>query len=247
MKNTIAILFVLSLHVSSKAQRLSTGFLFGTPAFHQTKFESNYLFPEHSYFTYITGNEEGDPVHNQRFNGLSAGVSVNVDYKRWMISTEFVFSNGKIKIPILYPATVSGDNQWSTFEILKSGFHLPVYLSYKLTSKANGPYAIGGIQYSALSFSENPIHIDQDISAALLFQLTDTEMYNIIYNEYNYFSAIAGLGYKRNNSYYSVRFIKRVGGDLSKYPIGRFLQVDFVYSKLLNFQKLKKGYHLYLD
>jgi hypothetical protein len=77
--------------------------------------------------------------------------------------------------------------------------------------------------------------------------MSDREMVGILYNDKDYKTYLAGLGYKRDNLYISIRYQKRFGGRESDYPMARYTQVDFVLSQTLNFQKLKKGHIIYVE
>ena len=252
MKNIcsyIVLLLVVLLN-NSNAQRISTGFNFSTTVFHKTTLPDYYIFPEHSYFIYYTINDKSYlPEHNQALNGISLGLNLNVDYKRFMLISEFNLGYTSIKLPVLYPTQLGADldEQWSSFHFTKLSFNIPVLLSYKLSRKANGLFLVGGIQYSFLSWTEDNSFGDLDISSGISLFLSDTEMYGVLYNEFNYASVILGAGYKRKNNSYSIRYSQRFGGNLSEYPLARYFQLDLNYSKTLNFQRLKKGYHLYLD
>jgi len=250
VKNFLVFILLFFVGQSVLSQRISFGFNGAFTAFQRTTLPDNFIFPEHSYFIYYTANEKDDlPVHDQKFSGYSVGLNLNVDYKRFIFISEFTLGTNTIKIPVLFPSPISesvdGDS-WSTFKITKNYFNLPLLISYKLNRKANGPFLIGGMQYSFCSFSEADF-LDTELTSGISIFLSDTEMYNVLYNEWNYGSMILGAGLKKDNSFYSVRFSQRIGKDLSKYPLARYFQIDLQYSKTLNFQRLKKGYHIYLD
>lgn len=249
LRLTLYCLLLFSIH-TGYTQRLSTGFNLAFCGYHRTTLPDNFIFPPHSYFIYYTANEkEGLPIHNQKFNGLFGGLNLSLDYKRWMLTAEINFGSTSIKIPTLYPSPLGEllDNNWSTFVINKSYISFPLLISYKLTRKANGPFLIGGAQYGLYSFKEDNHDLDSDISDGVSLFLADTEMYGVIYNEWNYASLIAGVGLKKNNNYYSVRYTQRLNIATEKFPMAKFFQFDVVWSKSLNFQKLKKGYHIYLE
>jgi hypothetical protein len=234
------------------SQRLSTGVSFGTIANQHIEFPNNYLFPSNSYFIYYTGNEKKDykPIYNKPLSGWIAGLNINVDYKSLLLSTELNIATTSIDIPAIYPndlGNLLGDS-WSTFETNKLSFLLNVLANYKLTSKANGPFIQLGGQFSTNSFSEVRGTLDTDISDAVWLFISEYEMYGIIYtNKRTWFNGLFGIGYKVNDRYYTLRYSQRMFGNLEDYPLAKFYQLDFMVSQTLNFQKLKKGYKIYLD
>jgi hypothetical protein len=52
---------------------------------------------------------------------------------------------------------------------------------------------------------------------------------------------------KKNDRYVSLRYSQRILASASELPTARMYQLDLVWAKMLNFQKLRKGYKIYLE
>ena len=241
------VIIVLLLGPVALAQRISTGITLGVPAFHRTAFPDRYINPRNSYLIYYTANEkkDGDPVWDQYVNGIMAGLNFSVDYKRFMLTLEVLGESTTFKIPMKYPQPLSAtlDEEWLTWKATRSSLVLPLLLSIKLTSKANGPFVLGGVSRYFHSFKESP---DNDGTALFTFK-SDRELLGILYNEHDFNNYIVGLGYKSKDVYVSLRFQKRMGGELNEYPLAKFTQINFVVARTLSFQKLKKGHIIYVE
>ncbi len=252
--NKMIQLFIIIILLSSTffGQRLSTGFSIGTVANQHIVLPNNFIYPQNSYFIYYTFNEKKDyqPIFNKPISGWIAGFNVNVDYKRFMLTTELMGATSTIKLPLLYPSGLGGllDDNWSTFETNKLSLQLNVLGNIKLNSKANGPFLQVGSQFSINSFSEVRGTLDTDISDAVWLYISDYEMYGILYtNKRTWMNGIVGVGYKVNDRYYTLRYTQRILGKPEDYPLAKISQFDLMVSQTLNFQKLKKGYKIYLD
>ncbi len=251
MKKIGYIIILLFLGNTVFSQRISTGFTLGLTVFQDVKFDDNFIFPQNSYFIYYTGNDEKDdlPEYRNWVSGASTGININVDYKRWMLTLEPKGTFQSIKIPVLYPTPLGNllDGNWSTFKVAKTSWALPALVSFKLTSKANGPFIIGGLQYEFNFYSEKNKELDSNVSDGISVFISDKEMYGVLYNENNYYSYIVGVGLKVKDKYSSIRMVKRFGGDLNLYPEADYVQIEWVLSRTLNFQKLRKGHVIYTD
>jgi hypothetical protein len=251
MRIVVFIAALISL-TTLQAQRISTGAIIGTNGFFQTRLPSNYLFPENSYYVYYTANdgEEKLPIHNQYANGFNGGIKVGLDYKRFNFWSEITGSNVNINVPVLYPTDLGIllEDAWSTMQVDKYSINFNQLLTVKLTDKANGPYALVGMQYAASRFSEEQLTLNSDISSGNSLFLSRNEMYGILYtNRDNYWNAILGAGYKHNERYWGVRYIQQLTTDAEALPLARYYQVQVVVSQMLNFQKLKKGHKIYIE
>ena len=248
-----SLVYCFLLLVSSvNAQRVSTGVILGTNAFFQTKLPSNYLFPENSYYIYYTANnsDEKRPIHNQYFNGFNAGLKVSIDYKRFNFWSEITASTVNIDIPVFYPTYLGIllEDAWSTMKVDKSSLNFNQLLTIKLTDKANGPYVLAGMQYAISNFSEEQLTLNSDISSGNSLFLSRNEMYGILYtNTDDYWNLILGAGYKLNERYFGVRLIRQITTNEADLPLARYRHVQVVFSQMLNFQKLRKGYKIYLE
>jgi hypothetical protein len=235
-----------------QAQRLSTGFTAGVLANQHISLPNNYLYPRNSYFIYYTGNEkkDGKPIYNKPISGFIVGLTINIDYKRLTFVTELNGALTTIKLPAYYPSglgSIIGGN-WSNFETKKSSLLINTLLNYKVTNRANGPFLQAGLQYSANQHKEVRGTLDTDIADAVWLYISEYEMYGILYtNQQNWWNGIAGIGLKMNDHYYAIRYSQRILGKKEDYPLARYNQIDFMYSRVLNFQKLRKGYKIYLD
>jgi hypothetical protein len=250
-KFVLFLLFFSSVH-HKHAQRLSTGFIAGVVANQHIALPNNYLYPQNSYFIYYTGNEkkDGKPIFNKPFSGFLAGFTINIDYKRFTLVTELNGALTNITLPAYYPSglgSIIGGN-WSNFKTKKSSFLINTLLNYKITNKANGPFLQLGGQFSFNKHKEVRGTIDTEISDAVWLFISDYEMYGITYtNKQSWFNVVAGLGFKINDHFYTLRYSQRIFGNKEEYPIAQFNQLELLYSRVLNFQKLRKGYKIYLD
>ena len=62
-----------------------------------------------------------------------------------------------------------------------------------------------------------------------------------------YFKGIAGMGWRWNDNNLSARFSQKIRGANTDYPSATIYQIDIVFSRILSFQKMRKGYKIYLD
>jgi hypothetical protein len=232
-----------------QAQRLSLGFNLQTTAFHNTTLADPYIFPKSSYFIYYSGNnkKDGKPIHNQYLNGFATGINVNIDYKRFMFTTEWLVASTRLKIPVYYPSSLGSSLDEDHFDMTVSQGSISLGLIglVKLTTKANGPFATAGFEFSKNQFTE--IH-DDNYPFLMTLYATKKEMYGTLYNEESlYKKAIVGIGVKKNDRYVSLRYSQRILASASELPTARMYQLDLVWAKMLNFQKLRKGYKIYLE
>lgn len=246
----ITTIFFLVLH-NTYAQRISTGITIGSPAIHRTTLPDNYLFPTNSYFIYYTANsdKEDKPVFDQYFNGLNGGVNINLDYKRWMLSTEFLAGQTTIRLPILYLSylgTALEDN-WSTMEVVNTQFQANLLLNVRLNTKGNGAFCQGGMQFARNNYNEKSDGLDANISSSISLWISDYEMYKTLYsNNLNKINTLIGLGYKYNDTYTSLRYTHQLSNDTNN-PLAKYFRIDAVHARTLNFQKLKKGHKIYVE
>lgn len=232
-------------------QRFTSGLSLGTNVFFQSRLADNFVISENSYYVYYTFNEKKDyePIHDQYFNNIQAGFNVGVDYKRFALSTEFLFSSTGIRIPLLYPSYLGAltSEQWNTFEVRNNAFKTNLLLSVKLLSRANSPFLLGGMQYSMNSYSEDQGELDSQVGLSIGLFTSKNELYGVVYNDHrNYFSWIGGIGIQIKNSSYSVRYTQRVFQAENR-PSASFTQIELFYAYHLVFQKLRKGSKLYID
>jgi hypothetical protein len=83
---------------------------------------------------------------------------------------------------------------------------------------------------------------------AAVTNFSDNELLNTIYTErFIQYQLITGFGFKLNNSFLSLRNNTRILGKPADYPLARFFELNVVFTQMITFQKLKKGYHLYLE
>ncbi len=249
MKRQIVILLLLLFIAQLSAQRLSLGYNLQTIAFHNTTLADPYIFPKSSYFIYYAGNnkKDGKPIHNQYFNGLTAGINVNIDYKRFMFTTEWLIGSHKIKVPVYYPSSLGSslDDDHFDFTVSQRYVSLGLIGLVKLTTKANGPFVNTGIEFSKNAFTELQ---GEEYPFLMTLYGTQQEMYGTLYNEQSvYKKFILGIGMKKNDRYVSIRYSQRFLATQNQLPSARMYQVDFVLAKMLNFQKLRKGYKIYLE
>ena len=251
----IAILLLISLcYQLSLAQRFSTGINISTIAFQRTTLPNNFIYSQNSYYVYYTANEDKDyePVFNHYFNGFSGGININVDYKRFMLKYEFTMGFSNTKLKVLYPTPFLPDlieSDWSTFMMKRTAFQNNLILSTKLNKKTNGTFLLTGVQYTHDTYQEaDKFDLDHDISGGIYLFISDNELYGTLYNNTNgYFKGIIGLGIKRDNNYYSARYLKRMFSAEADYPLARYHQFEISYTRTLTFQNLSKGYAIYIE
>jgi hypothetical protein len=251
MKKIILILFLLATMQSVFAQRISTGFTLSTPILHTTTLPDNYLFPTNSYFIYYTGNDKKDdkPIYNQYFNGLSGGLNLNVDYKRWMLTTEVLGSQTNIRLPVLYLSYLGSllEDNWSTMEVQNTSLQVNLLLNARLSTRSNGAFALVGFQFAQNSYKEKSDDLEADISTALSLWISDYEMYEILYtNDINQLNSIIGLGFKYRDTYSSIRYTLPLTSSTTQ-PLANYFRLDATHSRTLNFQKLRKGHKIYVE
>lgn len=256
IKVNIFILFI-SLCFASYSQRFSTGLVLGLNGFNRTTLPGNFVFSENSYHLYYASNpdKDGEPVFDQMFNGAFGAISGSIDYKRFMFTTEVGFKTSTIEIPLLYPSDLGVllDNQMSNFKTSRNSFIVNALSKIRLSRKANGLFFMFGVQYASNYYNEKNQITDQnlssfdDISSALWFYISENELYGTLYNNtQHYLNAITGLGYKKDNWFLSIRYNKRMA-KREKLPLARFEQIELTLSRVISFQKLRKGYHIYME
>ncbi len=244
----LVLLFLTSFSNVFLAQRFSTGVMLTTIGYHNLKFADQFVFSPHSYMIYYAGNEKRDfePSYGQTFNGVGIGLNFNVDYKRYMLSLELMAGANSIKTRFIAPTelneNVYGKNTIE-FEISKKYTSIGIIGLYKLSTKANGLFVQLGCNVSFTEMEE-----ETDFGNFINFGISPYEMYGTLYtNQFIYLNGAAGLGWKLNNSYLSGRFSKRIQNDNFEHPSASIYQIDLVYSKIFSFQKMRKGYKIYLD
>jgi hypothetical protein len=234
------------------AQRISTGLNLGTPLFHKTNLNDNFLFPKNSYFIYYTANsdKENKPVWDQYVNGYSVGGNLNVDYKRHMLSLEVLFSSLTYRIPVLYRSYVGAllDQNWSTLETVKQSMNYNVVYNFKFLTTANGFMGQIGGQYAYTTYFENNKKLESSVSPAINLWLSNNEFYEILYKQNpHHLGVILGLGYKYNNQFLSMRHTIPIYYNITDKPQASFFSIEALYAITLNFQKVKKGHKIYVQ
>ncbi|MBR9859846.1 hypothetical protein GYB22_03685 [bacterium] len=243
-------LFLGSFQLS--AQRITTGIQIGLNAFHQTEFQSNYLYSQNSYYIYYTGNSDKDdkPIYNQFFNGFHTGFNINVDYKRFMLTSEFTVMRNTIRTPVYFPTYLGGilEDDWSTYETINSSLNTALLLSVKFFSRANSPFLQFGAQYSVNRYNERQDNLDSEISNGISLFISENEMYGFLYtDDTKYWNAILALGLKNKDRYTSLRYSYRIPEAGAVMPSANLLKLELVHVRTLNFQRLRKGYKIYLE
>lgn len=245
-------IFLLMLLISFShlviAQRFSTGVMLTAIGYHNLKFDDRFVFSPHSYMIYYAGNEKRDfePSYGQTFNGVGVGLNFNVDYKRYMLSLELLGGASTMKANLIAPSgltdLVYGTNTVD-FKITESYTSIGLLGSYKLSAKANGVFIQLGTSLSFNQFKE-----EKDVSNSITFNLSPYELYGTLYtNENIYVKGLAGVGWKWKDNNLSARFSQKIPRANADYPSAKTYQIDMVFSRVLSFQKLKKGYKIYLD
>lgn len=244
----LVLLFLTSLGHVFLAQRFSTGVMLTAIGYHNLKFEDRFVFSPHSYVIYYAGNEKRDfePSYGQTFNGFGVGLNFNVDYKRYMLSLELLGGENTIKTSFIAPTELNNnvyEKNTIEFEISKRYTSIGILGLYKLSTKANGLFVQLGCNVSFTEIDENT-----EFKNVITFMISPYEMYGTLYtNQYIYLNGVAGLGWKWNNSYLSGRFSQRIQSANFEHPSASIFQIDVVYSRTLSFQKLRKGYKIYLE
>jgi hypothetical protein len=245
----ILIFIVLILTRNSLiAQRFSTGYLISAIGYQNLKYADKFIFSPNSYMIYYAGNEKRDfePSYAQYLNGIGLGLNFNIDYKRYMLSLELQGGATTIKTSLIAPNELNNtvyETNTIDFKIEQVYTSIALLGSYKLSSKANGLFLQLGSNVSFNRFEEK-----KDFSNIISFNLSPYELYGTLYSNQNiFFNGLAGLGWKWDNSYLSARFIKRLKKNNDEYPTATIYQIQAVYARTLSFQKLRKGYNIYLE
>ena len=230
------------------AQRFSTGVMLTAIGYHNLKFEDRFVFSPHSYMIYYAGNEKRDyePSYGQTFNGVGMGLNFNVDYKRYMLSLEIQGGTSSVKANLIAPsgltAFVYGTNTVN-FKVSTLYTSIGLLGSYKLSAKANGVFIQLGTNLSFNQFEE-----EKDVSNSITFNLSPYELYGTLYtNENIYVKGLAGIGWRWKDNNLSARFSQKIPRANADYPSAKTYQIDMVFSRVLSFQKMRKGYKIYLD
>jgi hypothetical protein len=243
-------MFFLSLKGYVAGQRFSTGVVLSTSGYFNTELPENYIYSPNSYLIYYSANEKRDfrPSFGQTCNVWTGGLSFNIDYKRVMLGMELGGGIRSINIPALYPVPLNDVTDKSSvipFTVLNSFSSVGLILTTRLNAQVNGPFLQLGMSTSFNVYREK---YGDDLSPLINTNLSDNELVNTIYTEqFLHYHLITGLGWKLNNNYISLRNNVRFLGKQSDYPLARFFELNAVYTRLLTFQKLKRGYHLYLE
>lgn len=255
LKNILIISFFIICH-SVYGQRFSTGIVLGLDGVNRVTLPDNFIFSQNSYHIYYTSNEDkdGEPVYDKYFNGASIALSGSLDYKRYMLTTEVGLGVSTIEIPVLYPSELGSilDQQVSNFRTTRRSFLFNLIMNIRLSRKANGIYLQFGTQYSYNTYNEKNQITDEsvtssNISPALSLFLSENELYGTLYNNNpHYVRAIGGLGYKKDDWYLGLRYYKRLAQN-ERLPLARYHQIEVTLSKMISFQKLRKGYHIYME
>ncbi len=244
----LVLLFLTSFSNVFLAQRFSTGVMLTTIGYHNLKFADQFVFSPHSYMIYYAGNEKRDfePSYGQTFNGVGLGLNFNVDYKRYMLSLEILGGTSSIKANLIAPSGLTDlVYETNTVDFTISQLYTSIGLlgSYKLSAKANGVFIQLGTN---LTFDQ--IQEEKDVNNSITFNLSPYELYGTLYtNENIYFKGIAGMGWRWNDNNLSARFSQKIRGANTDFPSATIYQIDIVFSRILSFQKMRKGYKIYLD
>ena len=248
MRYLFLLLFFAQFMNITYSQRFSTGVTCSLIGYQNLKYEDQFVFSPNSYMIYYAGNEKRNykPAYGQSLNGIGLGFNFNIDYKRYMLNLEFLGGTKTIKTSLIAPSglndLVYGTNTVD-FKIAQIYTSIGLLGFYKLSTKANGLFIQLGMNVSFNKFEE-----EKDMSTIITFNLSPNEMYGALYtNNYTYFNGLAGLGWKWNDTYLSARFSKSLFTNTIDSPSATFYQLDLVLSKLLNFQKMKKGYIIFLE
>ncbi len=245
----ISVFISLLIESPSLAQRFSTGAVLYTSAYFNTELPSNYICSPNSYLIYYSGNEKrGDrPSYGQAFNILAGGLTFNLDYKRMTLGIEAVGGVRNIKVPVVYPIPLLeniGESTTIPFKVINRFTSLGLVSTTRLNSQNNGPFFQLGMAVSFNSFFERL----GNYYVAAVTNFSDNELLNTIYTErFIQYQLITGFGFKLNNSFLSLRNNTRILGKPADYPLARFFELNVVFTQMITFQKLKKGYHLYLE
>ncbi len=240
----------LGLNVYVLGQRFSTGVVLSTSAYFNTELPDNYIYSPNSYSIYYSANEKRDfrPSFGQSCNVFIGGLSFNIDYKRVMLGMELGGGFRSIKIPALYPVPLNDITDKSSvipFTVLNSFSTVGLVLTTRLNAQVNGPFLQVGM---ATSFNVYREKYGDDLTPLIQTNLSDNELVNTVYTEqFLHYHLLTGLGWKWNNNYVSLRNNARFLGKQTDYPLARFIELNLVYTRLLTFQKLKRGYHLYME
>lgn len=253
MVRVLAIILLAFTVINSHAQRFSVGYRIGTGILKRVDLKSNVILPENSWFTFYTENEKKDdePVFDYWGSDYHAGLSFQLDYRAFSLFFDPMVDGGSQKVPLFYYTRLGAllDQNWTTLIVRRSSFKLPLYLSYKFLKSANGPFILGGLRYSMDSYAE-PAKYNLDafggINPGVVLYISDYELYNIMYDEHNYWEYMFGFGWKGNNSWLSVRFNNRLPWTAHDIQADIW-NIEWTFSQYLNFQKLKKGHKLYIE
>lgn len=181
----------------------------------------------------------------------SLGLSVALDYKRFVLMSGTQYEIGRTKVEMIPNDPLDYPNY---FIVDRNSLIFPVQLIYK-AGRATNFCAIfnGGITYHINWYTERFKYLDDDLDdwsdtgTGYQLYVVPYEMYGILYNEYDFFSVNAGIGLKAKNTYTFLEIDRRIGLDKNKFPVARYFNINISFTKLINFQKLKRGYSIYLD
>lgn len=251
-KLRIYIIFqILLIGISGYSQRFSTGYTWKINALNQRK-APQYIAPPYSYHIYYSEASEINFVNSAGF-----GLVGSVDYKKFVLFSGVQAEIARLKAHIVPNNGTNMDgkiNHSSSYFILDRGsLVFPLQLIYKAGAQTKKCFIMSlGISYQINTYKErfNHIHLnlmDSELIPGYDYLITEYEMYQVLYNEHNFLTFNAGIGWKYDNSYTTLELNRRFGFDESKFPQARYLNINLSFIKFLNFQNLHRGYKIYLD
>lgn len=229
------------LTMPSMAQRISSGIHFGTNIYEISTRKEYYLFPDpqNTYNVYY-----GPKRNRFRGGGFSPGGYLQLDYKAFLSGLEVNLVNRSYFVKCYYMMDKSLGDRALEFKVTQQNTEINWFSGLKLLKRNRNVIVYAGFIYAIVN-SNTEVGRDNENSNILgrVF-MGNNEMYNVMYNDLNFWRLMGGVGYTWKNSMLSLRYDYRINSARVKLT-NEISSFNLHYNLTLNFQKLKKGHFIF--
>ena len=226
------------------SQRLSSGLHFGVGIRDVLTRDNFYLFPDPDY-TYNV--YYGPKKLKTNFSGLAVGGYLQLDYKSFISGLEVNFSQRSYWLKCYYSINNNfgiADQDVVEFDITQQSTEINLFTGVKLLKRNKNIILYGGLIYVLVSSNKEEGRGNLSSGVGIAPFMGYNEMYNVMYNDKDYYRLMGGIGYTWKNSMLSVRIDRRI--NTRKVLITHNITgLNLHYNYIFNFQKLRKGHFIY--
>lgn len=244
VKKYLCVLCLCTLSIIAYSQRLSTGLHFGAGVMEILNRDNYYIFPDPTY-TYNV--YYGPKSLKNKYSGGSVGGYMQVDYKSFIGGLEVNVAHRRYWLSCYYAIKnnlgIEGQDRVE-FEVKQSNTEINLFSGVKLFKRNKNIILYGGAIYTIVSSNDEEGRLNLNSGVGIAPFMGNNEMYNVMYNDFNYWRLMGAVGYSWKNSLLSFRYDYRI--NTGKAHITHNISgISLHYNYILNFQKLKKGHFIY--